>query len=91
METSVQMCEKAFQEKNLELLAQAIHLACEVYEEWGLIDPLSQSLIKKLQDFGAIAVKPTGSGLGGFLLALWPENSVHWHQLDCIPGFSSVE
>jgi mevalonate kinase len=91
MVTAVKMCETAFQEKNLELLAQAISMACEAYEEWGLIDPLSQALIKKLLDSGAMAVKPTGSGLGGFLLSLWPQGSIQWNQFDCIPAFSNVQ
>ncbi|MGZ3719717.1 MAG: mevalonate kinase family protein, partial [Bdellovibrionota bacterium] len=51
------------------LLAEALNLAGTCFEEWGLgADP---ELVSRLRSLGALAVKPTGSGGGGFLLSLW--------------------
>jgi mevalonate kinase len=50
-------------------LAEGMNLAASCFEEWGLgVDP---GLVDKLRRAGALAVKPTGSGGGGFLLTLW--------------------
>jgi len=50
-------------------LAGALELAASCFEEWGLgPDP---ALRQQLKLRGALAVKPTGSGGGGFLLTLW--------------------
>jgi mevalonate kinase len=52
-------------------LADAMNLAGSCFTEWGLGAP--ETLVKKLKDAGALAVKPTGSGGGGYLLTLWKE------------------
>jgi mevalonate kinase len=91
MALAVQNCEKALISQDEEKLGEAIKLACQVYQSWGLIDPLSDELMKKLIGAGAIAVKPTGSGLGGFVLALWPGDSEAYLRYDGIPAFSSGE
>jgi mevalonate kinase len=53
----------------LELFAKALELAGSCFEEWGL--GADEKLSAKLFAGGALAVKPTGSGGGGFLLSLW--------------------
>lgn len=75
MGEAVQMAEKALQE-NLECLMQlkvAILLARECFESWGLCDGPMGSHMSELEQRGAIAVKPTGSGGGGYALSLWSE------------------
>jgi mevalonate kinase len=58
-------------QKGLELLASGMKSAQEVFLAWDLLPPevlvLQESLYKK----GALAVKVTGAGMGGFLVALW--------------------
>lgn len=52
-------------------LAKAIHQARACFQEWGLITPVLQRHIQELEEQGALAVKPTGSGGGGFVMSLW--------------------
>lgn len=66
--------------EGLMLLAQAMASACNCFEQWGLLEPLRPS-IKLLKDLGALAVKPTGAGAGGYLISLW-KNSLDPSALD---------
>lgn len=52
-------------------LAKALQLARTCFEEWSLIPEEVGAAIQLLERRGAIAVKPTGSGDGGFVLSLW--------------------
>ena len=54
-------------------LAEAINLANTCFEEWQLSTPEIRKQMETLKKGGAKAVKPTGSGEGGFLLSLWEE------------------
>lgn len=74
MANSVQACYTALQHNAPEsstLLAHAIHKAADCFQQWGLIsDNLAQHMMA-LKEAGAVAVKPTGSGGGGYVLSLW--------------------
>jgi mevalonate kinase len=59
------------QVKAVTLLTDAIEKAAFCFEQWQLISPLLQQHIVQLKSEGALAVKPTGAGLGGFVLSLW--------------------
>ena len=51
---------------------QGMLLAADCFSQWGLIN---ESMARKIQvayENGAIACKPTGAGLGGMILALYP-------------------
>ena len=52
-------------------LANAINLAESCFQTWGLVSENLQTHMSWLKQQGAIAVKPTGSGKGGYALSLW--------------------
>lgn len=54
-----------------EQLKTAIDLANECFKEWALTNAQMDEHAAWLKTNGAIAVKPTGSGSGGFMLSLW--------------------
>lgn len=74
MKTSVDLCQHALsteaQPGNLELI-KALGLAKECFQEWGLVNPALSEHLKLLTRAGSLAQKPTGSGLGGYVLSLW--------------------
>lgn len=80
MAESVRMAENSLRDDlnlSLELrfqsLCRAIDLASECFTEWGLADGEIGRHMAWLRESGASAVKPTGSGGGGFALSLWRE------------------
>lgn len=52
-------------------LAHAMNLAQQCFETWGLITPELMEQKYELLKQGALGVKITGAGLGGFWVALW--------------------
>lgn len=52
-------------------LAHAINKAADCFYQWNLVSESLQQHMKRLIEEGALAVKPTGSGGGGFVLSLW--------------------
>ncbi|HEX4923354.1 MAG TPA: hypothetical protein VFV50_04680 [Bdellovibrionales bacterium] len=54
------------------LLAKALNEAGRCFRDWGLTQGLLDQKMNELRERGALAVKPTGSGLGGYILSLWP-------------------
>jgi mevalonate kinase len=52
-------------------LANAINTAADCFQQWGLISDRLNQHMQYLRDAGAIAVKPTGSGGGGYVVSLW--------------------
>lgn len=71
MASAVIEMKSAFETRNLSQLAQAINSAQECFAAWELIPASAAAQIRELKAQGALAVKPTGSGNGGFLLSLW--------------------
>lgn len=58
-------------DEGLILLKQAIEKAASCFEDWELNAGMPAEHIQFLKSKGAIAVKPTGSGGGGYVLSLW--------------------
>lgn len=56
---------------DLQGLTNAIELANDCFNEWGLISQSLETHMSELKEAGAVATKPTGSGDGGFVLSLW--------------------
>lgn len=52
-------------------LAKAINKAADCFIQWGLVSERLQQHMNQLLAAGAIAVKPTGSGGGGYVVSLW--------------------
>lgn len=52
-------------------LAKAINKAGDCFQQWGLVSDSLERHMQHLRDQGAIAVKPTGSGGGGYVISLW--------------------
>jgi mevalonate kinase len=74
MVDSVHECQMALEqgtEKAIERLARAINNACSCFFQWGLVSEHLQRHMNQLMSQGALAVKPTGSGGGGYVLSLW--------------------
>ncbi len=55
------------------LLKSAIDSACDCFIKWGLCEGQLGSHLEWLKKQGALAVKPTGSGGGGYVLSLWSQ------------------
>jgi mevalonate kinase len=71
MHASVQDALEALTKENPEQLVKAINTAADCFQQWGLISNELQQHMQILRDAGALAVKPTGSGGGGYVLSLW--------------------
>lgn len=75
MSQSVKLCLKALKEKNkskcYELLKSALDLGENCFRKWNLISYDLERHFKYLKKNGALALKPTGSGLGGHVISLW--------------------
>lgn len=57
----------------LEALSDAMELGQSCFRDWDLMPLGAQKKIDELKGQGALAVKLTGAGLGGFLVALWED------------------
>jgi len=74
MHSAVDKAEEALNQTGLAALrqlAQAIDQAGECFLRWGLVDEDMHQHMVRLRQQGALAVKPTGSGAGGYVLSLW--------------------
>ncbi|MBA3537406.1 MAG: mevalonate kinase [Tatlockia sp.] len=56
---------------SLNNLAEAIQQAADCFNQWGLVSETLQQHMQMLMNAGALAVKPTGSGGGGYVVSLW--------------------
>ena len=54
-----------------EILATAMNNAADCFQQWGLVSESLQRHMQNLSEAGAIGVKPTGSGGGGYVISLW--------------------
>jgi mevalonate kinase len=74
MNDAVDECKKALEvndSNSILNLAKAINKAKDCFFKWGLVSESLQHHMSELFTAGALAVKPTGSGGGGFVLSLW--------------------
>lgn len=67
-------------EQALARLTKVINKAGDCFYKWGLVSDSLQQHMNQLVAKGALAVKPTGSGGGGFVLSLWDKTPIdHEH------------
>ncbi len=88
MKNSVSLAKHALgltQTAGLPLLKEAIEQACQAFARWGLISPALKTCMDQLMKAGALAVKPTGSGDGGYVLSLWPQETMPTQTNTFIP------
>ncbi|RAP35623.1 mevalonate kinase [Legionella quinlivanii] len=89
MQDAVDKCRKALKEEyspaSLTLLSDAIQQAGQCFKDWGLISENLGHHIQNLQNLGALAVKPTGSGGGGYVISLWESPPLVPANLEWIP------
>lgn len=92
MKKAVEMCLQALSgspREGFEHLQQAMNIAARCFEDWGLTKGELGHHMAQLKTFGAAAVKPTGSGGGGYVLSLWNQDPPQELKNDLIPCFSS--
>ena len=88
MQESVDLGSYAFHKNSYGDLKKCIELGYECFNKWNLIDPSTQNHINELTSLGAAAYKPTGSGLGGYVLSLW-EHKPEQNSVPLIPALPS--
>ncbi|MCR9192682.1 MAG: mevalonate kinase [Gammaproteobacteria bacterium] len=69
-----QALEQPYSPQSNQQLIQAMHQANDCFERWGLLTPNLHDHMQSLRQQGALAVKPTGSGGGGYVVSLWHED-----------------
>lgn len=77
MRVAVGVCEAALsipEAVGFDKLVDAIDLASGCFEFWGLTEGAMAKEMTWLKSKGAAAVKPTGSGDGGYILTLWEDD-----------------
>ena len=71
MNISVGLCIEGLRNYDLKELSEGINLGAQVFKEWGLFNQSLDNTIKNLKRLGALASKPIGAGLGGYVVSLW--------------------
>lgn len=75
MKEAVSLAEEALHQKEKKdiknKLKQSMDISEDCFKKWGLIQGALSDHIKYLKDSGALAVKPSGAGFGGFVVSLW--------------------
>lgn len=93
MRTAVAGCVAALlecREGAFDALAEGINLAARCFRRWGLIEQRLAEHMEDLMIAGASAAKPTGAGIGGYVLSLWHDSPPAVLRSRLIPCFASA-
>lgn len=77
MSDGVKQAQRALENDSIDSinsLAEAIQQTATCFTQWGLVSETLQLHMQMLLELGALAVKPTGSGGGGFVVSLWDKS-----------------
>ncbi|GHU11072.1 mevalonate kinase [Alphaproteobacteria bacterium] len=83
MNQASDLCEQGIKCADLDKLRRGIILGNDVFNRWGLCDENVSNHISTLMRDGALAAKPIGSGLGGYVVSLW-EQKPQEHENICL-------
>ncbi|GHU18179.1 mevalonate kinase [Alphaproteobacteria bacterium] len=75
MNQASDLCEQGIKNYDIEKLRLGINLGNDVFHRWGLCDENLSNHIDSLKRSGALAAKPIGSGLGGYVVSLWKQKT----------------
>lgn len=91
MEKAVHMAKEALTQTpgDLAILQEAMAQAEACFRSWHLIPDEVENYINTLKSWGALAVKPTGAGLGGLLVSLW-DTPPSTDKLNTLPWYHQV-
>lgn len=87
MQNSVELAISALQSQEnigIHQLIQAIDQASLCFRDWGLVSEALDLHMSRLKSAGALAIKPTGSGNGGFVISLWAKDVELPQEIDFI-------
>ena len=79
--------ETASKEEGMTLLTESFSLAESCFLQWGLIGAKMKEHILFLKKQGAVAAKPTGAGMGGYVLSLWSKQPPVHLRNQLLPAF----
>jgi mevalonate kinase len=71
MNQSSDLCECGVRNSDFNKLREGINLGNQVFHQWNLCDASLDDHMNFLTSMGAVASKPIGSGLGGYVVSLW--------------------
>jgi mevalonate kinase len=69
-------------------LIEAQKMAADCFRAWNIVPAEMNQMMQELYKAGALAVKPTGSGGGGYILSLWPAGAKPQTSFDLLSVYA---
>ncbi|WP_202149842.1 GHMP family kinase ATP-binding protein [Candidatus Sarmatiella mevalonica] len=71
---SSKLAHKGCGRRRIKYLIRAMNKGRDAFNAWQLVDDRMVRHMHWLDEMGALACKPTGAGLGGYCISLWPSS-----------------